>query len=61
MSSDTQIQVGDEVRVTEGPFADFTSPVTAFDVDRGRVRLIVDIFGDPTNVEVPVSTVVKIA
>ncbi len=61
MAHETDLQVGDAVRVIDGPFADFVSPVRSIDLDRGRVQLTVDIFGDPTTVDVPLSAVVRSA
>jgi len=38
-------QVGQAVRVTDGPFTDFEGIVDAIDHERGRVRVLVNVFG----------------
>ena len=45
-------KVGDKVRVTEGAFADFHGTVEEIDVERGKVRILVSIFGRETPVDV---------
>ncbi len=43
---------GDKVRITEGAFADFHGTVEEIDIERGKVRILVSIFGRETPVEV---------
>ncbi|MEW6250204.1 MAG: transcription termination/antitermination protein NusG [Planctomycetota bacterium] len=43
---------GDRVKVTEGPFENFEGTVDEIDSQRGRVRVIVTIFGRPTPIEI---------
>ncbi|MFD7167382.1 KOW motif-containing protein [Streptomyces violascens] len=57
MPHESDVQVGGDVRVTQGPFADLTGPVLAVDHVRGRVQLTVDILGDATRIDVPLSDV----
>ncbi|MEU8517645.1 KOW motif-containing protein [Kitasatospora sp. NPDC048722] len=59
MAYEADVRVGDDVRVTGGPFAGSRGPVTAVDPDRGRVRLTVDVLGDPATVELHASDVEK--
>ncbi|PWI19349.1 hypothetical protein DI272_38235 [Streptomyces sp. Act143] len=59
VTEEAQVQTGDVVRVTDGPFAGFRGPVRAVDFGRGRVQLAVDILGDPSTVDVPLSDVVR--
>ncbi|MGW3042238.1 KOW motif-containing protein [Kitasatospora sp. NPDC001159] len=59
MPQETGLRTGDDVRVTRGPFTDFTGPVVALDPDRGRVQLTVDILGDTHTIDVPWSDVVR--
>lgn len=42
---------GDAVNVTDGPFATFTGYIDEVYADKGRVKVMVSIFGRPTPVE----------
>ncbi len=44
-------KVGQKVRIVEGPFVDFMGVVDAIDLDRARVRVLVNFFGRETPVE----------
>lgn len=44
-------RVGQKVRIVEGPFEDFMGVVDAIDLDRARVRVLVNFFGRETPVE----------
>lgn len=44
-------RVGETVRITEGPFADFMAVVDELYPDRGKVRVLVSFFGRETPVE----------
>jgi transcriptional antiterminator NusG len=44
-------QVGESVVVTSGPFSDMIGMVDALDLERGRVRVMVSMFGRETPVE----------
>jgi len=44
-------QVGEQVRVVDGPFTGFAGLIDDVDVERGRVKVMVSIFGRATPVE----------
>lgn len=51
--------IGEEVQVTAGPFADFTGIVSEVNPDRGKVKVLVSIFGRETPVELDFSQVIR--
>ncbi|MEM1031908.1 MAG: transcription termination/antitermination protein NusG [Myxococcota bacterium] len=51
--------VGEEVRVLDGAFANFTGTVDEVNGDKQKVKVIVSIFGRPTSVELDFSKVEK--
>jgi transcriptional antiterminator NusG len=44
-------KVGQKVRIVEGPFEDFMGTVDEIDLDRARVRVLVNFFGRETPIE----------
>ena len=50
---------GDEVRVIDGPFTNFTGTVEDVKPDKGKIRVLVSIFGRPTPVELEFVQVTK--
>ena len=42
---------GDSIRITDGPFADFLGQVDEINLDRGKVRVMVTMFGRETVIE----------
>lgn len=44
-------KVGQKIRIVEGPFEDFMGTVDEIDLDRARVRVLVNFFGRETPVE----------
>ena len=46
-----QFKEGDMVRVTAGPFADFTGVIAEVNLERSKVKVLVSIFGRETPVE----------
>ena len=54
------LDVGENVKITEGPFANFSGYIDEVDVDRGRVKVMVSIFGRLTPVELEYWQVEKV-
>ena len=44
-------EVGDAIRVMEGPFQDFIGQVDEINMDKGKVRVLISMFGRETPVE----------
>jgi transcriptional antiterminator NusG len=55
-----KFSVGEAVKITQGPFADFLGTIEAIDEERGKVRVLVSIFGRETPVELDFLQVAKL-
>jgi len=55
-----EYDVGESVRVKEGPFADFSGQVAEINADQLKLKVLVNIFGRETLVEMDFSQVAKL-
>ncbi len=55
-----QFEVGDKVQVTDGPFTNFTGTVDEVRADKGKVKVMIGVFGRPTPVELEFTQLEKI-
>jgi transcriptional antiterminator NusG len=53
-------EIGESVRVREGPFADFTGTIAEINDDQMKLKVLVNIFGRETPVELEFSQVAKL-
>ena len=53
-------EVGDNVQVIDGPFVNFTGTIVEVNLERGKLRVIVSVFGRDTPVELNFEQVQKI-
>jgi len=56
----TKFSVGEAVKITEGPFADFLGTIEKIDEEKGKVRVLVSIFDRETPVELDFLQVAKL-
>ncbi len=55
-----EYEIGESVRVKEGPFADFAGSVAEINLDHLKLKVLVNIFGRETLVEMDFSQVAKL-
>jgi len=46
-----EVKVGEMVKITDGPFKDFDGKVSNIDKERGKVKVLINMFGRDTPVE----------
>ncbi|OGK14112.1 transcription termination/antitermination protein NusG [Candidatus Roizmanbacteria bacterium RIFCSPLOWO2_01_FULL_38_12] len=56
----TKFSVGEAVKITEGPFADFLGSVETIDEQKGKIKVLVSIFDRETPVELDFLQVKKL-
>ncbi len=54
------VKVGDVIKITDGPFKDFDGKVSEIDEARGKVKVLVNMFGRDTAVELDSLQIKKI-
>ncbi|MBU5214730.1 MULTISPECIES: transcription termination/antitermination protein NusG [Heyndrickxia] len=57
---DIDFEVGESVTVKEGPFANFTGKIEEIDRDKGRAKVMVNMFGRETPVDLVFTQIDKI-
>ena len=54
------VEVGDAIKITDGPFKDFDGKVSEIDAQRGKVKVLINMFGRDTPVELDSLQIKKI-
>lgn len=60
LSEGNVYEVGDIVKVTEGPFESFTGTVESKDADKNILKISISIFGRPTIIDIEANRVEKV-
>lgn len=55
-----QFSLGEAIKIVDGPFADFLGTVDSIDEEKGKVKVLVSIFGRETPVELDFLQVAKL-
>jgi transcriptional antiterminator NusG len=56
----TRFSVGEAVKITDGPFTDFLGTINELDEEKGKVKVLVSIFGRETPVELDFLQIQKV-
>ncbi|NMB69632.1 transcription termination/antitermination factor NusG [candidate division WWE3 bacterium] len=57
---EAKFQVGDSVKIADGPFRDFLGKVDEVNDDQGKVKVLVSVFGRETPVELDFTQILRI-
>lgn len=60
VAAEIDLEVGETVRVTSGPFADFTGTIAEINLDQAKLKVLVSVFGRETPLELPFDNVAKL-
>ena len=60
IKEDTKYQIDEMVKIIDGPFSDFEGKINSIDTERGKVKLLVSMFGRETPVELDFLQIKKI-
>jgi len=56
----TKFSTGEAVKITDGPFTDFLGTINEIDEEKGKVKVLVSIFGRETPVELDLLQIAKV-
>ena len=56
----TRFTKGEAVKITDGPFSDFLGTINEIDEEKGKVKVLVSIFGRETPVELDLLQIAKV-
>jgi len=56
----TRFSTGEAVKITDGPFSDFLGTIDNIDEEKGKVKVLVSIFGRETPVELDLLQIAKV-
>ena len=56
----TKFSTGEAVKITDGPFSDFLGTINEMDEEKGKVKVLVSIFGRETPVELDFLQISKV-
>lgn len=57
---DVDFEIGENVRVKEGPFTNYSGTIEEIDKDKGKLKVLVNMFGRDTPVELEFAQIEKI-
>jgi transcriptional antiterminator NusG len=57
---DINFELGETVQVSEGPFNNFTGTIEEIDKDKAKLKVLVNMFGRDTPVELEFSQIKKL-
>jgi transcriptional antiterminator NusG len=60
VAAEIDLEIGETVRVTGGPFADFTGTIAEINLDQAKLKVLVSVFGRETPLELPFDNVAKL-
>ena len=56
----TRFTTGEAIKITDGPFTDFLGSISEIDEEKGKVKVLVSIFGRETPVELDLLQITKV-
>ncbi len=56
----TRLSIGEAVKITDGPFTDFLGTISEVDEEKGKIKVLISIFGRETPVELDILQVTKV-